>query len=91
MIEQAKFTYFRKQLKAIEEQAEKQIKAVESRVVKQLLDTDLKSITSLFSKYFLTEEVRYELNIILEIEQKFNRDDLIHKTDDKKKDKTYDF
>ena len=45
----------------------------------------------MFPKYFLTEEVRYELNIILEIEQKFNRDDLIYKTDDKKKDKTYDF
>ena len=33
----------------------------------------------------------YKLNKINKIEQKFNRDDLIYKTENKKKEKTYDF
>ena len=39
-----------------------------------------KSITTLFQKEFVTEEAIYALNKIKEIEQKFNRNDLIHKT-----------
>ena len=33
----------------------------------------------------------YKLNKINKIEQKFNRDDLIYKTENKEKEKTYDF
>ena len=61
IIEQTKFTYFplgkalEKQTKAIEDQGEKKIKAIESRAEKQLLDTDQKSIASLFKK-IITEE-----------------------------------
>ena len=50
-----------------------------------------KSIASLFSKNVLNEEPTYELNKTLEMESKFNRDDLILKTSNKKKDKTYGF
>ena len=53
---------------------------------KQLLDTDQKSIPSLFSK-----EAIYELHKIVEIEQWNNRDNLICNTSDTKKDKPYDF
>ena len=63
IIEQAKFTYstlgkkpFRKTNKVIEDQEEKEIKEIETRTEKQLLDIDQKSILSLFSKDFLTEE-----------------------------------
>ena len=55
-------------------------------------DTNQKSIASLFSKNSLNEEARYELIKIVEIENKLNRDDLIYKTVNKKKEKkTYDF
>ena len=54
-------------------------------------DTNQKSIASLFSKKFLNEEARHELIKIVEIENKLNRDDLIYKTVNKKKDKTSDF
>ena len=43
----------------------------------------------MFSKDFLIEEASYELNKIVEIENKLNRDDLIYKTVNKKKDKIY--
>ena len=49
------------------------------------------SIATLFSKNFLTEEATYKLKKIAEIENKLNRDDLINKTGNQKKDKTYDF
>ena len=73
----------------------KQIKAiknsVENRVEKQLLDTDKKSITSLFSKGSLTEEATSVLNEIVKIGYKLNRDDLIYETGNRKNDKKYDF
>ena len=58
---------------------------------KSFLNTDKKSIASLFSKDFLNEEAIYELNKIVEMKNKLNRDNFISKTGDKKKDKTYDF
>ena len=68
------------------------LKQNKNRVEKQLLDRDQKSVASFFSKDLLTEEAIYELNKIIEIEQKINSDHLIYETDDKKKDnKTYDF
>ena len=97
VIEQAKLVYFplgipfEKQTKTIEKQGEKQIKAIENRVEKKLLDTDQRSIASLFSKDFLNEEATHELNKIVEMENKVNRDDLIYKTGNKKKNETYDF
>ena len=57
---------------------------------KKFSDTDEKSVASLFSKAFLTED-SYELNKIAEMENKLKRDDLIYKTGNKKKNKTYDF
>ena len=53
---------------------------------KKILDTDQKSI-----KNFLNEKATYELNKIVEMENKLNRDNLISKTGNYKKDKTYDF
>ena len=43
----------------------------------------------MFTEDFLNEEATYELNKITEIEN--NTDDLIYKTGNKRKDKTYDF
>ena len=65
-------------------QEEKQIKSIKNRVKKNL-DTDQKSIASLFSEHFSIEEAVYELNKIVEIENKLNRDDLINKTGNKKR------
>ena len=45
----------------------------------------------MFSKDFLYEEATYELNKIVEIENKIDGKELIYKTGNKKKDKTYDF
>ena len=45
----------------------------------------------MLSKAFLTEEAIFELNKFIEIEQKFNRDDLVYQKGDNKKDKIYDF
>ena len=39
----------------------------------------------MFSKDFLNKEALYELNKIVEIENKLNRDDLIYKTGNKKR------
>ena len=50
-----------------------------------------KSSATLFLKDFLIEEATYKLKKIPEIENKLNRDDLINKTGNQKKDKTYDF
>ena len=44
-----------------------------------------------FSKDFLNKEATYESNKIVEMENKLYRDNLIYKTGNKKKDKTYDF
>ena len=74
-----------------EDQGVKQIKTLQNRVEKNLLDTDQKLTTSLFSKDFLNEEATYELNKIVEMENKLNRNYLTYKTGNKKKDKTYDF
>ena len=57
-------------------------------VKKNFLATDGKSIASLFLKDFLNKEATYELNKIVEKENKLNRNDLIYKTGNKKKDKT---
>ena len=45
----------------------------------------------MFSKNVLNEEPTYELKKIVEMENKLNRDDLIFKTSNEKKDNTYDF
>ena len=45
----------------------------------------------MFSKEFLNEETPYELNKIVEMEDKINKDHLIHKTGNREKDKTYAF
>ena len=58
---------------------------------KKTESTNKKSIASLFSKNVLNEEPTYEFNKIVEMENKLNRDDLIFKTSNKKKDKTYGF
>ena len=93
IIEQTTFSYsplrrtFEKQTKTIEKQGEKQMKAIQSRVKKTFLDANQKSIASLISKDFLNEEATYELTKIVEIENKLNRDDLIYKTGNKKKEK----
>ena len=55
------------------------------------LDTDQKSFSSLVSKDILNDEAKYELNIIVERENKLNRDGLIYKAGNKEKDKTNDF
>ena len=44
-----------------------------------------------FSKDLLSEEAIYKSNKIIEMQQKISRDDLIYETDNKKKDKTYNF
>ena len=45
----------------------------------------------MFSKDSLNEETTYDLNNIVKIEYKLNRDYLTYKTGNNKKDKTYDF
>ena len=54
----------KKKKKTGEDQRKKYIKTAKNKDEKQILGTDQKSITSLFSKYFLTEEVIYELKKI---------------------------
>ena len=51
----------------------------------------IKMIVSLFSKDYLNEEASYELNKIVEMENKLDRKYSIYKTGNKKKDKTYNF
>ena len=58
---------------------------------KKFLDTDQKSIASLFSKNFLNEEAISKLKKIVEMANKLDRNDLIYKTGNKKKGKIYDF
>ena len=62
---------------------------IEYRVEKKFLDTDQKFVASLFSKDFLNEEATLELSKIVKMENKHNRDDLIYKTGNEKKDKTW--
>ena len=45
----------------------------------------------MLSKDSLNEEGTYELNKIVEMENKLNGDNLVYETSNKKKDKTYDF
>ena len=45
----------------------------------------------MFSEDSLNEKGPYELNKIVEMQYKLNRDNLIYKTGNKKKNKTYDF
>ena len=45
----------------------------------------------MFLKDFLNEEATHELNRNVEMENKLNKDNLIFKTGNKKKDNTYDF
>ena len=97
VIEQAKLGYsplgkaLEKQRPTTEDQGGKKIKALQNRGEKNFLDTNQKSIASLFSNNFLNEESTYELTRIVEMENKLDRNDLIYKTGNKKKDKTYDF
>ena len=70
----------------MENQREKQIKVHENTVEKTFLDADQKSIASLFSKDFLTEEATYNFKKIYKC--KIN---LIYKTSNKKKDKAKRF
>ena len=85
IIEQGKFTYsslgksLEKEIKTIKDQEGKQIKAIENKFKKHLLNTDLKSIVSLVSRDFLTEDAKCELNKTVEKENKFHRDGLIYK------------
>ena len=80
-----------KQAKTTEDQGEKQIKALDNRVEK-FFQTQIKNQSLLyFSKDFLNEEATYELNKIVEMENKLYRKNLIYKTGNNKKDKTYDF
>ena len=44
-----------------------------------------------FQKKILNEEATYKLNKIVKMENELDRNDLIYKTGNKKKDKTYDF
>ena len=67
------------------------VKILENRVEKNVLDTDQKSMASQFSKDSLNEETTCELNKIVELENKLDRNDLIYKTGNKKNDKTHDF
>ena len=46
-----------KQIKTTKDQGEKQIKASESRVEKDFLDTDQKSIVSLFFENFINDNL----------------------------------
>ena len=68
IIEQTKFAFsplvkaFEKQGKTIEKQGNKQVKAIVNRIEKTFLDTNKKSIVSLFSKDSRNEEAPYELN-----------------------------
>ena len=66
-------------------------KSTWSQSQKELLNTDQKSIASLFPKDYINGEASYDLSKIIEMENKLNRDNLIYKTGNKKKDKTYDF
>ena len=45
----------------------------------------------MFSKDYLNEEATYQLNKTAEMENELDRNYLIYKTGNKKKDKTYDF
>ena len=78
-----------KSRRKIKDQAEKQIKALENRVETFFSEADQKSIASFCSKDFVNEEATYELSKIVEMENKLNRDYLIYKTDNMKKDKTF--
>ena len=87
----------------IEDQGGKQIKAIENRVGKRLknkikkpfLDTDQKSMTFLLSEnFFKWGRAKYKLNKFVEMDKKkleINRDVLIYKTGNKKKDRKHDF
>ena len=96
-IEQSMFTHsplgkaFEKETKTMKDQGEKRIKALENRVEKNFLDTNQKQIAPLFSKDFLNEEATYELNNIVAMGNKLDRNYLNYKIENKKKDKTYDF
>ena len=70
------------QKKTIEDASKKQTNANKdfARVEKQVLITDQRSISDLFSKYFLATEVRDKINKSTEIKQKINKNYLIYKT-----------
>ena len=85
MIKQTKFAYYPvgkpldKQIKQLkikeknkinEDKRGKKIKTLKERDVKDFLDPDQKSITSLFSKDLLNQEAIYDLNNIVEMENK---------------------
>ena len=76
-----------KKKKTIKDREEKQIKAIKTVLKQKILEADQKSIAFLFSNNFLNEKTTYEWDKIVEIENKFNRNDLIYKTGNKKKDK----
>ena len=96
VIEEARFAYStlrkasKNKQKTIEDEREKQIEAIKNRVEKQLLDTDKKSNTTLFSKDVLTEEAMYQSIKITKIKKEINRNDLIHKTGNRKKVKKFE-
>ena len=73
----------------MEDQGDKRIKAIENKIKKIILKTDKKS-TEFFGKDFLNEEAKYQLNKLVEIENKVNKDDLICKISNNKRDKMYD-
>ena len=71
-------------MKTIEDRGEEQIKSLGNGAEKTFLDTDQTSIVSLFSKDNLNEEPTYELNKIVEMENKLDRNDFIYKTGNKR-------
>ena len=71
-------------MKTIEDRGEEQIKSLGNRAEETFLDTDQTSIVSLFSKDNLNEEPTYELNKIVEMENKLDRNDFIYKTGNKR-------
>ena len=82
---------FREKNKKYWRAGKKQEKGIKNRIEQQFLSTDKKSIASLFLKASLNEETTYDLNNIVKIEYKLNKDYLIYKTGNNKKDKIYDF
>ena len=99
IIKQAKFTCsplgksFQIQRKTIEITSEKQRKRIGDAAKKQIMtletlntDKELKSFGSLFQKDVLTIETREWVEKTKKMEQEINRDDLIYKTGNKKKE-----
>ena len=85
----------KKQREAIEGLGEKKFEALQSldsnnRQI-QICQPQIKSIEDISGKGQLNQQVINELQRLAEIERKANKEDLLYKTGDNKKDKIYDF